>query len=251
MHTSQKQPSLLYIPKVIKAVDTEGHIINVEVQIPHQRAYDQRSLYYWARNYQEQLDEKELYSKLQPTICINLISFKLFPQLEQFHNCFILTEKDQSEFKLTDHLKIHFIELPKLKLTKDRSFSDRLNMWCYYLGMEGYLEEEDMITLLKDDDLFKRAHQEYTHFTMDDEKLIEAEAREKFIRDYNNRMAEAEDIGMEKGLKQGIAQGIEQGIEQGMEKAKIQMAKALLAKDVPMETISSATGMSIDELKPL
>jgi predicted transposase/invertase (TIGR01784 family) len=197
------------------------------------------------------LTEGQVYSRLEPTICINLISFTLFPELEKFHNCFILTEKDQPEYRLSDQLEIHFVELPKLKNMEDRDFQDRLKMWCYYFGMEGYLEEEDMPILLKDDSLFKKAHREYDHFTVDQEKLILAEAREKWLKDYNSRMQDAEEIGMEKGIEKGIENGIEKGIEKQRQASAQETALKMRTENLDLALISRVTGLTEEEITAL
>jgi len=48
-----------------------------------------------------------------------------------------------------------------------------------------------------------------------------------------------------------LERGIEQGIEQGRFEEKIEMAKNMLLDDVPLETISKYTSLSIAELEEL
>jgi len=187
----------------IKAKDRSGRYINVEIQIDAKLGFEQRSLFYWAKMYSQQLEPGHLYDRLRPTICINLLNSVIFPDLEEFHSCYRITEKNQSEFILTEDLQIHFIEIPKLSFDNVSEINDRLKLWCYYLEMEGFLEEEDMPVLIKKDMIIEKARREYTMFTADKEKMDAAEAREKWLRDYNS--------SMEYARREGLSQGIEPG----------------------------------------
>jgi predicted transposase YdaD len=54
--------------------------------------------------------------------------------------------------------------------------------------------------------------------------------------------------GIEQGRKQGIEQGRKQGIEQGSVEERKKIAKTMKALNMPLEDISKATGMTIDEI---
>ena len=84
------------------------------------------TLYYWAKNYSDQLKSGTYYSDLAPTICINLLDFEIFPQLPGYHSCFQITEMDAPEFVLSEHLQIHFIELPKNILSSVTQVKNKL-----------------------------------------------------------------------------------------------------------------------------
>lgn len=57
--------------------------------------------------------------------------------------------------------------------------------------------------------------------------------------------------GIEKGLLEGIEKGMEKGIEKGMKKGRIEIARNLLSKRIDVSVISSATGLSSEEIKKL
>ncbi len=50
-----------------------------------------RSLYYWSKLYEEQLNEGEDYSQLKRTVCINILNFKYLKN-DRFHNAYRLKE---------------------------------------------------------------------------------------------------------------------------------------------------------------
>ena len=53
------------------------------------------------------------------------------------------------------------------------------------------------------------------------------------------------------GLAEGIEQGIEQGIERGAEKTKIETAKNLIHKNIPLETIAECTELPLEKVNQL
>ena len=224
----------------IKAKDSRGRIINIEVQISDERSFANRSLYYWAQNYQRQLTVTNPYTILSPVVCINLINFTIFPGLNSFHNCFQITEKDNPGYILTEHLQIHFIELKKLQFEAEKKihFKDELEQWCYYFRNEGYLKEETMPVLLKENKVIQKAHQVYEKFVADPQKMAMIEAREKWERDNLSRM--------EASWIRGHEEGIEQGIEQGIKNKSLEVTKKMLEEGAQIEMIERVTGLSRD-----
>ena len=79
----------------IKATDDKGHIYNIEIQTSGSNTYYNRSLYYWSKLYSSQLDEGEHYSRLKPSISINLLTFELFAidDIDTAHSCFVIKEQ--------------------------------------------------------------------------------------------------------------------------------------------------------------
>ena len=74
----------------------------------------------------------------------------------------------------------------------------------------------------------------------------------KVHRDLKNVINTAELKGQKKGFEQGRKQGIEQGRKQGIEQGSVEerkkIAKTMKALNMPLEDISKATGMTIDEI---
>ena len=55
--------------------------------------------------------------------------------------------------------------------------------------------------------------------------------------------------GLEEGRAEGLAKGLAKGRAEGQAEEKARIAKALLEKGVPMETIVSCTGLSEEEVQ--
>ena len=62
---------------------------------------------------------------------------------------------------------------------------------------------------------------------------------------------DALDEGRDLGYEEGISIGIEQGISTGLSQGKVEIAKNMLAENIPLETISKCTGLTLDEINTL
>lgn len=218
----------------VKAEDENSRIFDVEIQVLGDSRYVKRSLYYWSKNYHQQLKEGDRYDRLNPVICVNILDFTLFTEIKKAHSCFLATEKDENEFVLTDDFQIHFFELPKMDVENKKSLSNRMEKWAYFFKKEGLLnEEEEMKILIGNDPVMENAHNSYKKFTADDELLQVYEAREKRLRDEASRLAAAEEKGIQKGIQRGLHS----------------TAKKMKELGIATDIICKSTGLSEDDLK--
>ena len=77
------------------------------------------------------------------------------------------------------------------------------------------------------------------------QKYMSEEEDKKKIQ--NSLLSEAKEEGME----QGYTSGISDGISEGENKKSIEIAKNLLSMNMPLEDISKATGLSIEEINKI
>jgi len=224
----------------VRAEDEAGRQYDIEVQAEGNSQYVNRSLYYWARLYHSQINEGDDYKRLNPTICINLINFKLFKGYKEVHSCFVLKEKRHPELELSNHLLIHFIELDKF--VKDKDFILAFDKWLAFFRYEGF-REEIMEELIKDNPILTKAHKRYTQFTRDERLMEIYHARMKQQADEKTRLSDAKIEGMRKGMRKGV--------RKGMKKGKIEDAKVMLNDGLSPEKVSKYTGLPIEEVLKL
>ena len=218
----------------VKAVTSKNEIINIEIQLKNEYNMIQRSLYYWSKLYEEQLEEGDRYDKLCRTVCINILDFKYLKN-DRFHNGYRLKEIETNE-ELTDLEEIHFIEIPKLKkINSEKDIVDVLEGWVEFLRDP---ESEVVRKLEMTNKEIREAKDELYRLSMDEKERALYFIREKSIRDEISALANAEEKGMERGIKKG-------------ERNKaIEIAKSLL--DVlDIETIFIKTGLSIKEIEDI
>ena len=181
--------------RVLMNDDTE---IDIEVQLSELSVWAERSLFYLAKMYTEQIKPGESYDKFKKCVSISILDFKLFDDTKDFYSCFHITE-DTRHTLYTDKMEFHVLELPKLpeELKDD---SDNILLWAKFINAERK-EEFDMVA--DKDPYIKSAYQALQVISQDRQKRLEYEAREKAIRDHNQFMYEARQKGIEIGEKRG------------------------------------------------
>ena len=219
----------------VKAITSNSEIINIEIQLKNEYNMIKRSLYYLSKMYEEQLGEGEDYSKLNRTVCINILNFK-YLKTEKFHTGYRLKELETNE-ELTDVIEMHFIEIPKLPEESDEK--DILMAWTEFLRDP---ESEKVRSIEMSIEEIREAKDELIRLSNDESQRELYEMRSKILKDKVSALNEAERKGIEKGRKEGIEKGIKQ--------RNIEIAKNLL--DVlDDETISLKTGLTIEKIQQL
>ena len=206
-----------------------GHLVNDIPSLPFQEhpllknEYNmiKRSLYYWSKMYEEQLNEGDDYSKLERTICINILNFKYLDN-NRFHNGYRLKEIETNE-ELTNIQEIHFIEIPKL--SEDSDEKDMLVAWMEFLKNP---ESEKVRSLELTISEIREAKDELIRISNDKEQRLLYEMRSKTLKDKNSALNEAERKGIEKGIEK--------------------VAKNLLDMGIPINEIILATGLSENDI---
>ena len=214
----------------LKAVTEDGIIVIIEIQTYSTKNFFERTLYYWSKNYSNILKKGEEYPELKPVISINLIDDILFDKTDKrMHTCYLLKEKNSNKI-LTDHIQLHYIEIPKFN--NDANITTELKNWILFLKSN---KEEDMSQLLKEDTIFEKAMKKYNYFTDNEDLLNEYDRREAYLVYQSSLM---------RGAK-------EDGFEEGEKNKAISMATAMKKDGADINLISKYTGLTIDEIKKL
>jgi len=66
-----------------------------------------------------------------------------------------------------------------------------------------------------------------------------------------NSIEKAQREGLEKGLEEGLEKGREEGREEGEKRAKIEIAKKMLAKNSDIDMILEFTGLNTKEIEAI
>ena len=98
----------------IRACTQAQTIVNIEIQVRQTGEMRERSLYYWPKRYQSQLKAGDTDGRLHRVVVINVLNFVEIDH-PGYHNVFHI--RSQAGLRLTDHLAMHFLELPKLRET--------------------------------------------------------------------------------------------------------------------------------------
>ena len=109
-----------------------------------------------------------------------------------------------------------------------------------------------MEALVQKNKNLKQAGDILAHISQDPAERAFADAREKFLWDQEVREGRAREEGREEGIeigeKRGEKRGIEIGEKRGREIGRREVAKAMLAAGVAIETVCKATGLNKTDL---
>jgi len=156
------------------------------------------------------------------------VDFECNP-LKKLHTSYHVIE-DETGYRLTDVLEVHFLELPKLlKEDVEKDENDPIVEWMEFLDgkSKGVME-----MLAKKNVNIKKAYDLLQVISQDDNARMSYEAREAEIRDQMTRMKAAEERGKTEGKVEG----------------KIEDATNLLKLGVSIDIIIKATGLSEEKI---
>ncbi len=215
----------------VKATTNKGEHINIEIQLKDEKNMIKRSLYYWSKLYESQLESSEKYQKLSRTICINLLDFNLFNH-DRFHTVYRLKECETHE-ELTDVMELHFIELRKMKdIQHIDEVKSKLEAWLYFIN---HPESELVEELEKIEIEIKEAKAELIRLSGNKKERERYEKRRESL--FNKLSA--------------LDSAREEGIEQGLKQRNIEIAKNAIKTGLDNNTIVKLTGLSLKEVAEL
>lgn len=213
----------------VKATTSNKEHINIEIQVKNEYNMIQRTLYYWSKMYSEQIQNRDNYSKLERTVCINILNFKYLKN-DKYHNAYRLKEITSNE-ELTDLQEIHFIELPKFNEIGNKEYvenveeMDALEKWLEFLVEP---ESNTVRQLELSNEEIKLAKSELYRLSMDSKEREQYNMREKAIYDRISALENAE--------------------AKGKIERELELVKSSLNQGLEISLISKITGLSEEEI---
>ena len=227
----------------VKATDESGRIYDIEVQQIGNESYKNRALYYWAKNYSNQIVAGDNYDNLKPVISISLLGleFDLFKGSDKIHRCIMAIDKDDRDLALIDHFQLHFIKLSSALKYHDRladEVNENMREWIDYFLYEGR-EVDKMRYAIESNSRIEKAHSSYERFTASEELRWAYDARQKAKMDQATMLSHA--------VKEGEARGEARGEINAFYKTAIKLKEMGLS----FEQIVKATGLDKEEIDKL
>ena len=216
----------------IRAKAKDGTQLNIEIQLVNQYNMDKRTLFYWAKLFADQLNPGHPFGELKKTITINILDFN-YVDLDQYHTIFHLREDMNPEYKLTDVLEIHFIELAKFRKIQ-ADINNPLERWLLFLEPSS----EEVLEMIKDHDpSIAKAEKILDWLGTDEETIRLYELREKAIHDEVTRLLGAREEGKQEGKQEGIKE------------TQREVIKNMLNMGIDIDIICGVTKLNRDEIE--
>ncbi len=215
----------------VKVTTTSGKVLDVEVQVKAQRSIWKRMLFYTSKMVVEQVKSGYKYEQINRAISILITNFVMVEENSAYHNCFRLHDA-KTGAKYPDSLEINVLEIPKLN-TADGT---QLGNWMRFFSAT---TEEDFMNIAQTSPAINEAWGVIKVLSGDERARALAEAREKARMDLDSYMDDAR------------YEGEQAGLQKGRQEEKLEVARNLLHEKMPMDVVSRATGLSLDELNRL
>ena len=212
----------------------DGSIINIEVQIANQHDIAKRTLYYWAKLYQGQLQKGQRYKELSRTITVNVLNFTFLPDAGKYHSMFSLYEA-QSGHRLNKDLEIHFLELSKWKALSVPP-KTRLDKWLMYLSNA---DPKEMEAIAMSEPAIRKALTAEEIFLKQDKERYLYEMREKALLDHVSAIEGAKEEGKVEGRVEGKIEALRE------------TAQRMVGIGIPTADIAKVTGLSEEDILKL
>ena len=223
---------------------SDGKEFLVEVQRGAQEHFFERALFYTSfpilkqgkkAMAEEERDTKKPWNfQLDGVFFLGILDYKHLEDNRIEHR-YWLREGTTGE-TMTDKLKFVFVEVAKFDKSEDELTTD-LDKWLYMLkNLSRLLDRPAALR----DKIFKRFFDAAEFASLDDEDKKKYISNMQTARDTYNQIEYAKKKGREEGLMEGR--------EEGIEKRSREIAINMLNNGIPVQTISTCTGLSSEEI---
>ncbi|MEI8296269.1 MAG: Rpn family recombination-promoting nuclease/putative transposase [Alphaproteobacteria bacterium] len=232
----------------VKCTDQDGHIFIVEMQMTWSTSFLKRFLFGTSKAYVQQLDRGNTYDTLCPVYGLAIVNETFDKTTKDWFHHYRLTNVQDLD-KSLEGLELVFLELPKFT---PQTFIDRKMgaLWLRFLKeIDGPLlsipqEFQDNPDIAKAVELTQESS--YTKAELEAyDYYLDAVRVEQTIRVDSKRS------GLEEGEQIGIAKGKAEGREEGEQIGIRKTALNMLRGGMSIDSVSSFTGLSVDELENL
>ena len=234
----------------VLCTDSSGMQAIIEMQVVKTTGFEKRAQYYAAKAYISQAKKGAQYHNLKEVIFIAIADFILFPNKQAYKSDHVTLDKITYEHDLQD-FSFTFIELPKFKKTKKDQLENIVEKWIFFFKYANETSEEDLQKIIGSDTIIGKAYNELDQFNWPEAKRLDYDQAKKRTDDYLSTLEEKLNEGIQIGKEEGIQIGEERGREEGRKEREFEVAKAMLADKVDVNTIAKFTQLSIDEIKKL
>ena len=252
----------------IKAKNSKGEIIIVEVQNTSELYYLERILYGVAKAITEHINLGDTYKEVKKIYSISILYFDLGKGADYLyvgqnnfigvhtHDQLMVSAKEKGAFVkkspseiFPEYILVRVNEFNKVAVTP-------LEEWVSYLKSgiiktdttaPGLQEARHKLLYYSMSDGERHAYDEHINAVMIQNDVL-GNARDKGLAEGR---AEGRAEGMAEGLTKGREEGLAQGREEGANDEKMRFAKMMVSMGEPIEKIAAYTGLPKEEIEKL
>lgn len=240
----------------IKAENSKGEIIIVEIQLTRELYYLQRILYGVSKAITEHINLGDRYNQVRKVYSISIIYFDLGKGVDYLYHGFTQfvgvhthdTLKISSRDKKLIEMKSPEEIFPEYYIVRVNEFNDvartPLEEWLDYIKYgrikddttaPGLQEAKKRLQVMKMSKTERQAYDRHIDAIMVQNDVLDTAKRE----------------GLEEGRAEGIEKGRAEGRAEGAKENNINIARKMKSMGLPMETIIQITGLDSETVKNL
>jgi len=256
----------------IKAKNSQGEIILVEIQQSRELDYLQRMLYGVAKTIAEHMKSGENYFEVKKVYSINILYFGLGEGADYLYHgqTKLVGVHTKDTLRLTQHeredLKVVAPEnvFPEYFVIRVNEFNklavSPLEEWMQYLKDEyikpdttvpGLKEARKRLEYLRMTEKQRRTYDNYVYNLGRDTDVMKTKLLEARIEGLKQGRDEGLKQGRDEGLKQGRDEGLKQGRDEGIKEGQAAIVGKMKANGISEDLIAKYTGLSPEEIKDL
>ena len=264
----------------IKAKNSNGEIILVEIQQSEEYYYLQRMVYGVAKTITEHITKGKQYSDVKKVYSVNIVYFDLGEGSDYLYhgqNRLIgmntgdelrITEEDRNGIRILSPKHV----FPEYYILRVKAFNkepeNAMDEWMDYLKNErirqdtavpGLQEAKRRLDYLKMTVAEQKIYDNYLYNKFYREDVLNTSRTKGVVEGYHEGEAKGRAEGMQEGLAKGRTEGLQEGLEkgrteglhEGLEKGRAEGLKEAAAKmkqlGIPAEQIAQSTGIPLGE----
>ena len=248
----------------IKAKDSKGDIILIEIQLTREWYYLQRVLYGVSKTITEHISLGSKYEEVKKIYSINILYFDLGKGSDYLYHGtttfigvhtkdeLIVRKRDKDAIRTCSPTEI----FPEYFLIRVNEFNEvaktPIEEWMDFLKNNhikdntetpGLREAKEQLRVLQMNDAERKAYDNYLDTIRTQDSVLDTYRTEGLLE---GRM-----IGREEGREEGRAEGREEGRAEGARNQSIAIAKEMIKMNLDKSIIKRATGLTDEELDNL
>ncbi len=240
----------------IKARNSKGEIILVEVQNTSELYYLERILYGVAKAITEHIHLGDTYKEVKKVYSISILYFDIGKGADYLYvgqNKFIgvhtndqlvitakekgaLVQKSPAEI-FPEYILVRVNEFDKVAVTP-------LEEWVAYLK-SGVIKENTTAPGLQE------ARKKLQYYSMTDAERYAYDEHLNAVMIQNDVLGNAREEGLAEGRAEGFTQGRAEGITQGRAEAKKDIVKSMLSNGLSVEQAAKYSGLTVEEVESI
>ena len=216
----------------------DGKKVNIEIQLQNNHNMEERTTYYSSKKITEQIGIGQEFEEINQVIIIAILDY-CFIDLPEYITRTVRVANEHREYEINNVEKYIYIELEKFR-KQNPDMKNKLNQWIAFIDRE----RGDLLEMAKKENKeIKEAEERYNVLTGDAELKRLAEVR---------LLSQLEGASVKKvAREEGREEGRKEGRKEGQMAERLEIAKKMKSKNIPIEEIIELTCLTKEQIENL